>query len=147
MGVQVGSVKATCGAKCYFCRKGACRLSNRWLTWVHQSRCGLWQANTLRRRASNPMKASFLLIAIFSLLVLCAPDVSGEASVPHSSLSADAQHEYLRYLQDLRSKQYLEYLKQNNPYDSPVMYYRLYRKPEPFPWGPICHHIGLGMEC
>ncbi len=102
---------------------------------------------SLRRRAPNPMKASFLLIAIFSLLVLCAPDVSGEASDPHSSLSGDAQHEYLRYLQDLRSKQHLEYLKQNNPYDSPVMYYRLYRKPEPFPWGSDLspHWTGNGV--
>ena len=82
------------------------------------------------------MKASFLLIAIFSLLVSCAPSVSAEVSDPHSKLSGDAPHEYLQYLKDLKSRQYLEYLKQNDPYYSPVMYYRLNRKPEPYPCPP-----------
>jgi hypothetical protein len=84
----------------------------------------------------NPMKASFLLIAIFSLLVACAPGVSAEVSDPHSKLSGDAPHEYLQYLKDLKSNQYLEYLKQNNPYNSPVMYYRPNRRPDPYPCPP-----------
>ena len=101
---------------------------------------------SLRRKAPNAMKASFLLIAIFSLLLLC-PDVSATATDPHSSLSGDAHREYLRYQNDLESKQYLEYLKQNDPYNFPVMYYRLNRKPEPYPcppcWIPTWREFGL----
>jgi hypothetical protein len=84
------------------------------------------------------MKASFLVIALFGLVVLHAPDVSAEVSDHDSSQPWDSHHEYLRYQDDLEWQQYLEYLEQTNPYDFPVMHYRLNRKPEPYPYPPCC---------
>jgi hypothetical protein len=88
--------------------------------------------------ARNPMKTSFLVIAILGLLVLPAPDVSAELSDPDSNASWDTHQEYLRYQDDLEWQQYLEYLEQTDPYDFPVMHYRLYRKPEPYSYQPCC---------
>jgi hypothetical protein len=95
--------------------------------------------------ARNPMKDSFLVIAIFGLLVLSAPDVSAVTSDPDTSPSRDRHHEYLRYQDDLEWQQYLEYLKQTNPYDFPVMHYRQYRKSEPYPYPPCCIPTWQGL--
>lgn len=83
------------------------------------------------------MKASFL-IAIFGLLVLRTPGVSAELSDLDSSPSSDTHYEYLRYENDLDWQQYLKYLEQTDPYDFPVMHYRLFRKPETYPYQPCC---------
>jgi hypothetical protein len=91
-----------------------------------------------QRAARNPMKTSFLVIAIFCLLVLVAPDVSAEGSDADSNPFWDTHEEYLQYQDGLEWQQYLEHLEQTDPYDFPVMHYRLYRKPEPFAYQPCC---------
>jgi len=77
------------------------------------------------------MKASFLAIAIFGLLVLCAPALRAQAYGPYYGPYGDAQYQqYLQYQHYLQWQQYLDYLRQTDPYyDLHVMHYHLYRRP------------------
>ena len=87
------------------------------------------------------MKASFLAIAIFGLLVLGAPDLRAQGYGPYYGPYGDVQYQqYLHYQHYLQWQQYLEYLRQNDPYyDLHVVHYQLYLQPyQPYMTYPPC---------
>jgi hypothetical protein len=95
----------------------------------------------------DPMKASFLAIAIFALVVLRAPDLRAQAYGPYYPPYGDAQYQqYLQYQHYLQWQQYLDYLRQTDPYyDLHVMHYQLYLPPyqayQTYP--PCCYAFGI----
>lgn len=77
------------------------------------------------------MKALILAIAIFGLLVLCAPNLWAQLYGPYYGPYGDAQYQqYLQYQHYLQWQQYLDYLRQTDPYyDLHIMHYQLYLRP------------------
>jgi hypothetical protein len=93
------------------------------------------------------MKASFLAIALLSLLFLRAPEVQAQGYNPYYGPFSDAQYQqYLQYQHDLQWQQYLQYLQQVDPYyDLHVMHYQLYlQRYQPYPiYLPCCYGFGI----
>ena len=87
------------------------------------------------------MKASFLSVAMFALLLLSPPDLGAQVYSPFSGLYPDVHYQqYLQYQNYLQWQQYLEYLRLNDPYyDLHVLHYQLYLQPyQPYLIYPPC---------
>jgi len=93
------------------------------------------------------MKAFFLAIAIFGLLVLRIPNLGAQINGPYPysygpywDPGYQQYLQYQNYLNYLQWQQYLEYLREVDPYyDLHVMHYQLYLQPyQPYllypPW-------------
>jgi hypothetical protein len=94
------------------------------------------------------MKASFLAVALLSLLFLRAPEVQAQAYNPYYGPFWDAQYQqYLQYQHELQWQHYLQYLQQYDPYyELHVMHYQLYRQRyyQPYPmYLPCCYGFGI----
>lgn len=93
------------------------------------------------------MKASFLAVALFGLLVLGARDLQAQAYGPYYNPYWDAQYQqYLQYQHYLQWQEYLEYLRQTDPYyELHVMHYQLYLRPyQPYQiYQPCCYSFGI----
>jgi hypothetical protein len=93
------------------------------------------------------MKASFLSVALLSLLLLGTPDLRAQAYGPYYGPYWDLQYQqYLQYQNYLQWQQYLDYLRQTDPYyDLHVLHYQLYLKPyQPYQvYQPCCYAFGI----
>ena len=93
------------------------------------------------------MKASFLTVALFGLLVLGARDIRAQAYRPYYNPYWDVQYQqYLQYQHYLQWQDYLEYLRQTDPYyELHVMHYQLYLRPyQPYQiYQPCCYAFSI----
>jgi hypothetical protein len=92
------------------------------------------------------MKAFFLAVAMFNLLVLGAPELRAQVYNPYYGFYPDVQYQqYLHYQHYVQWQQYLEYLRLNDPYyDLHVLHYQLYLQPyQPSQmYAPCCYTFG-----
>lgn len=87
------------------------------------------------------MKAYLLTLAIMMLLIAGARDVRAQAYGPYYN-----PHWDLQYQQYLDWQQYLEHLRQTDPYyDLHVIHYQLYLQPyrSPYVYLPCCYTVGV----
>jgi len=92
------------------------------------------------------MKASFLAVALFGLLVLGARDLRAQAYGPYGPYWDAQYQQYLQYQHYLQWQDYLEYLRQTDPYyELHVMHYQLYLRPyQPYQiYQPCCYALGI----
>ncbi|HZD40109.1 MAG TPA: hypothetical protein VE131_05260 [Terriglobales bacterium] len=91
------------------------------------------------------MKASVLALAIFGLLVSGVPELRAQVFGPSYAPSYWDVH----YQQYLQWQQYLEYLRQTDPYyDLHTLHYQLYLRPYQAylaypPYLPCCYAVGI----
>src|SRR5512138_271164 len=86
-----------------------------------------------------PMKFLFVAIAIFGLLIFSAPQVKAQVYPPYPYWG-DSQYQYWQYQSYLQWQQYLEYLRETDPYyDLHIMHFQLYLQPyQPYLIYPPC---------